>query len=130
VTRKYVRGALIAVVVALLSAPAVCAQGAGGEHARAPSAVAAQMAQDDPRDPFDQNDSGTGVDGGTSADTGTGATAAQGGVASAGTLPLTGSTTTTLLVGVAGLLLVAGGFALWMTRYRPRHAGYRPRHAR
>ena len=128
-TRKYVRGALIPVVVVLLSAPAVLAQAAGGEDARAPSAVAAQMAQDDPRDPFDQNDSGTGVDGGTSADTGTGATAAQGGVASAGTLPLTGSTTT-LLVGVAGLLLVAGGFALWMTRYRPRHAGYRPRHAR
>jgi len=116
-------------VVVLLSAPAVFAQSAGGDHARASSAVAAQMAQDDPRDPFDQNDSGTGVDGGTSADTGTGATAAQGGVASAGTLPLTGSTTT-LLVGVAGLLLVAGGFALWMTRYRPRHAGYRPRHAR
>ena len=129
-TRKYVRGALIPVVVVLLSVPAVRAQGAGGEYARAPSAVAAHMAQDDPRDPFDQNDSGTGVDGGTSADTGTGATAAQGGVASAGTLPLTGSTTTTLLVGVAGLLLVAGGFALWMTRYRPRHAGYRPRHAR
>jgi LPXTG-motif cell wall-anchored protein len=51
-------------------------------------------------------------------------------VASAGTLPLTGSTTTTLLAVVAGLLLLAGGFALWTTRYRPRHAGYRPRHAR
>jgi len=129
VTRKYVRGALIPVVVVLLSAPAVLAQAAGGEYARAPSAVAAQTAQDDPRDPFDQVDGGTSADGGTSTDTGTGATAAQSGVTSAGTLPLTGSTTT-LLVGVAGLLLLAGGFALWMTRYRPRHAGDRPRHAR
>jgi len=129
VARKYVRGALILVVVVLCSAPAVLAQSAGGDHARASSAVAAQMAQGDPRDPFDRDDTRTSADAGTSADTGTGATAAQGGVASAGTLPLTGSTTT-LLVGVAGLLLLAGGFALWMTRYRPRHAGYRPRHAR
>jgi len=89
----------------------------------------AQMAQGDPRDPFDRDDTGTSADAGTSAGNGTGATSAQGGVASAGTLPLTGSTTT-LLVGVAVLLLVGGGFALWMTRYRPRHAGYRPRHAR
>ena len=89
----------------------------------------AQMAQGDPRDPFDRDDTGTSADAGASAGNGTGATSAQGGVASAGTLPLTGSTTT-LLVGVAVLLLVAGGFALWTTRYRPRHAGYRPRHAR
>jgi LPXTG-motif cell wall-anchored protein len=42
-------------------------------------------------------------------------------VTSAGTLPLTGSTTP-LLVGVAIGLLLAGGLALWTTRYRPRHA--------
>jgi LPXTG-motif cell wall-anchored protein len=50
-------------------------------------------------------------------------------VTSAGTLPLTGSTTTPLM-GVAVVLLLAGGVALWMTRYRPRHGGYLPRHAR
>jgi LPXTG-motif cell wall-anchored protein len=133
VTHRYARGALILVVVVVLSAPAVLAKSAGRADARAPSAAAARMAQGDPRDPFDRGDSGAGADAdadaGAGAEAGTGATASQSGVTGAGTLPLTGSTTT-LLVGVAGGLLLVGGLALWMTRYRPRHAGYRPRHAR
>jgi uncharacterized protein len=120
---------LILVVVGVVSAPAVLAQGAvaGG---RAPAA--AWTAQGEPRDPFDRDDGGgAAADAGAGAEAGAGATASQGGVAGAGggTLPLTGSTTT-LLVGVAIGLLLAGGLALWTTRYRPRHAGYRPRHAR
>jgi LPXTG-motif cell wall-anchored protein len=91
------------------------------------------MAQGDPRDPFDRGNGGGGAGAGSGAgaeaQAGTDATTSQNGVANAGTLPLTGSTTT-LLVGVAAGLLIAGGLALWMTRYRPRHGGYRPRHAR
>jgi LPXTG-motif cell wall-anchored protein len=129
VARRFVRGAPILVVVLFLTVPAVLAKGAGNAGARAPSA-AAQMAQGDPRDPFDRDDgeAGAGSGAGAEAQAGTGTTS-QGGVTSAGTLPLTGSTSR-LLVGVAAGLLLAGGVALWMTRYRPRHAGYRPRHAR
>jgi LPXTG-motif cell wall-anchored protein len=131
VVRRCLRVALIAGLAVLISAPAVLARGAG--CTRGPSPAAAQLAQGDPRDPFGHDgttDSGSGADSGTSAvgGTGGGATTSGSGVASAGTLPLTGSTTTLLAV-VAGLLL-AGGLALWTTRYRPRHAGYRPRHAR
>jgi LPXTG-motif cell wall-anchored protein len=130
VARTFVRGALILVVVVLVSAPAVLAQSAGGDHARASSVAAAQMAQGVPRDPFDPDEPETSTGTGAGSGAGTGGTDAQGGgVTSAGTLPLTGSTTT-LLVGAAVLLLLAGGVALWTTRYRPRHAGYRPRHAR
>ena len=130
--RSYVRGALILVVVLFLTVPAVLAKSAGGAVARAPSAAAAQMAQGDPRDPFDRDDGGAGAGSAgadAEAEAGTGATTSQSGVTSAGTLPLTGSTTTLLVVVAVGLLL-AGGVALWTTRYRPRHAGYRPRHAR
>jgi LPXTG-motif cell wall-anchored protein len=129
VTRRYVRGALILVVVVFLTAPAVVAKSAG----RAPSAAGVLMAQGDPRDPFDRDNGagggGAGSGAGAGAQAGSGATTSQSGVAAAGTLPLTGSTTR-LLVGVAAGLLLAGGLALWMTRYRPRHSGYRPRHAR
>jgi LPXTG-motif cell wall-anchored protein len=128
VARKYLQAALIPVLAVVISTPAVLAHGAAGDCARCLSGAAAHLAQDDPRDPFGRDDT---ADPGTSGDAGTGegATTSQGGVTSAGNLPLTGSTTT-LLVAVAGLLLFAGGLALWMTRYRPRHAGYRPRHAR
>jgi LPXTG-motif cell wall-anchored protein len=128
VARRYLQVALIPVLAAVISPPAVLAHGAGGDCARCPSRVAAHLAQDDPRDPFGRDDTG---DAGTSADAGAGegATTSQSGATSAGALPRTGSTAT-LLVAVAGLLLFAGGLALWMTRYRPRHAGYRPRHAR
>jgi len=125
VARRYLQVALIAGLAVLISAPAVLAR--GSDCTRCPSR-AAQLAQGDPRDPFGRDgttDSGSGADSGTSAG---GATTPGSGVASAGTLPLTGSTTTLLAV-VAGLLL-AGGLALWTTRHRPRHAGYRPRHAR
>jgi LPXTG-motif cell wall-anchored protein len=126
VARRFLQTALIPVLAVILSAPAVLAQSAGEDCARCPSRAAAHMAQDDPRDPFGRDDTGGGgADAGTSEE----ATTSQSGVANAGALPLTGSTTT-LLVGVAGLLLSAGGLALWMTRYRPRHTGYRPRHAR
>jgi LPXTG-motif cell wall-anchored protein len=130
VARRFVRGAPILVVVLFLTVPAVLAKGAGNAGARAPSA-SAQLAQGDPRDPFDRDDGGSGAGSGADAEAqaGTGATTSQSGVTSAGTLPLTGSTSR-LLVGVAAGLLLAGGVALWMTRYRPRHAGYRPRHAR
>ena len=126
--RRYLQAALIPVLAVVISTPAVLAHGAAGDCARCLSGAAAHLAQDDPRDPFGRDDT---ADPGTSGDAGTGegARTSQGGVTSAGNLPLTGSTTT-LLVAVAGLLLVAGGLALWMTRYRPRHAGYRPRHAR
>jgi LPXTG-motif cell wall-anchored protein len=120
--------ALIAGVAVLISAPAVLAR--GSDCTRCPSRAAAHLAQGDPRDPFGRDgntDSEPGGDSGTSAGAGGGATTSGSGVAGAGTLPLTGSTTTLLAV-VAGLLL-AGGLALWTTRYRPRHAGYRPRHA-
>ena len=131
--RRYVRGALILAVVVFLTAPAVLAKSSGGADARARSAVAAHMAQGDPRDPFDRDNGGGGSSGGpqagAQAQSGTGATTSQTGVANAGTLPLTGSTTS-LLVAVAAGLLLAGGLALWTTRYRPRHTGYRPRHAR
>jgi LPXTG-motif cell wall-anchored protein len=131
VAGRCVRGALILVVVLFLTVPAVLAKGAGQAGARAPSAAAAQMAQGDPRDPFDRDDGGTGADSGADAEAqaGSGATTSQSGVTSAGALPLTGSSTPLLVVVAAGLLL-AGGIALWTTRYRPRHAGYRPRHAR
>jgi LPXTG-motif cell wall-anchored protein len=112
--------ALIAVLAVLGSGPAVPARGA--DCARCPSRAAVHLAQGDPRDPFGRDgtaDSRSGADAGTSA--GAGATTSPGGVASAGTLPLTGSTTMLLAV-VAGLLLLAGGLALWTTRYRPRHA--------
>jgi LPXTG-motif cell wall-anchored protein len=130
VARRYLQAALIPVLAVVISTPAVLAHGAAGDCARCLSGAAAHLAQDDPRDPFGRDDT---ADPGTSADAGTGegATTSQSGVTSAGNLPVTGSTTTTtLLVAVAGLLLFAGGLALWMTRYRPRHAGYRPRHAR
>jgi LPXTG-motif cell wall-anchored protein len=119
-------GALILVVVLFLTVPAVLAKSAGGAGARAPSAAAAQMAQGDPRDPFDRDEGGSGAGSGTDAEAqaGTGATTSQSGVTSAGSLPLTGSASR-LLVGVAAGLLLAGGVALWTTRYRPRHAGYR-----
>jgi LPXTG-motif cell wall-anchored protein len=128
VARRYWQAALIPVLAVVISTPAVLAHGAAGDCARCLSRAAAHLAQGDPRDPFGRDDT---TDPGTSADAGTGegATTSQGGVTSAGNLPLTGSTTT-LLVAVAGLLLFAGSLALWMTRYRPRHAGYRPRHAR
>jgi LPXTG-motif cell wall-anchored protein len=125
VAPRHVRAAPILVVAVLLTAPAVLAKGAAGAGARAPSAAATRMAQGDPRDPFDRGGGG----GGAGAQAGTGATTSQSGVANTGTLPLTGSTTTLLVVAAAGLL-VAGGLALWTTRYRPRHAGHRPRHAR
>jgi LPXTG-motif cell wall-anchored protein len=105
-------------VLVFLTVPAVLAKGAAGAGARV---AATRMAQGDPRDPFDRAGAG--------AQTGTGTTTSQSGVANTGTLPLTGSTTTLLVVVAAGLLL-AGGLALWTTRYRPRHACYRPRHAR
>ena len=127
--RRYLRGALILVVVVFLTAPAVLAKSAAGADARV---AAARMAQGDPRDPFDRGGGGgvgAGSGAGAGAQTGTGATTSQSGGANTGTLPLTGSTTTLLVVVAAGLLL-AGGLALWTTRYRPRHAGYRPRHAR
>jgi LPXTG-motif cell wall-anchored protein len=114
--------ALIAVLAVLGSGPAVPARGA--DCARCPSRAAAHLAQGDPRDPFGRDgtaDSGSGADAGTSADAVGGATTSGSGVGSAGTLPLTGSTTMLLAV-VAGLLLLAGGLALWTTRYRPRHA--------
>jgi LPXTG-motif cell wall-anchored protein len=128
VARRYWQAALIPVLAVVISTPAVLAHGAAGDCARCLSRAAAHLAQGDPRDPFGRDDT---TDPGTSPDAGTGegATTSQGGVTSAGNLPLTGSTTT-LLVAVAGLLLFAGGIVLWMTRYRPRHAGYRPRHAR
>jgi LPXTG-motif cell wall-anchored protein len=128
VARRCLQAALIPVLAVVISTPAVLAHGAGGDCARCVSRAAAHLAQEDPRDPFgrdDTTDAGTGAEAGT----GEGATTSQSGATSAGTLPRTGSTTT-LLVAVAGLLLVGGGLALWMTRYRPRHAGYRPRHAR
>jgi LPXTG-motif cell wall-anchored protein len=123
VARRCVRGALILVAVVFLMAPAVLAKSAGRVDARAPAAAGARMAQGDPRDPFDRGDGGAGAGSGAGAQAqaGTGAATSQSGVANAGTLPLTGSTTR-LLVGVAAGLLLAGGFALWMTRYRPRHA--------
>lgn len=124
--RRYLQAALIPVLAVVISTPAVLAHGAAGDCARCISGAAAHLAPDDPRDPFGRDDN---ADAGTSAGTGEGATTSQSGVTSPGNLPLTGSTTT-LLVAVAGLLLFAGGLALWMTRYRPRHAGYRPRHAR
>jgi LPXTG-motif cell wall-anchored protein len=130
VARRFARGAPILVVVLFLTVPAVLAKGASGAGARASSA-AVQMAQGDPRDPFDRDDGGAGAGSGADAEAqaGTGATTSQSGVTSAGSLPLTGSASR-LLVGVAAGLLLAGGVALWTTRYRPRHAGYRPRHAR
>jgi LPXTG-motif cell wall-anchored protein len=128
VARRYVRGALILVVVVFLTAPAVLAKSAASAGVRV---AATRMAQGDPRDPFDRGGGGGGAGSGAGAgaQTGTGATTSQSGVANTGTLPLTGSTTTLLVVVAAGLLL-AGVLALWTTRYRPRHAGYRPRHAR
>jgi LPXTG-motif cell wall-anchored protein len=123
---------LILAVVVFLTAPAVLAESAGRVDAGASSAAGVRMAQGDPRDPFDRdNDGGAGAGSGAGAQAqaGTGAATSQSGVANAGTLPLTGSTTT-LLVGVAAGLLLAGGVALWSTRYRPRHSRYRPRHAR
>ena len=130
--RRHLQVTLIAGLAVLISAPGVLARGA--DCTRCASRAAAHLAQGDPRDPFGHDgstDSGSGADSGTRAGGGTrgGATTSGSGVASTGTLPLTGSTTTLLAV-VAGLLLLAGGLALWTTRYRPRHAGYRPRHAR
>jgi LPXTG-motif cell wall-anchored protein len=131
VTSSYVRGALILAVVVFLTAPAVLAKSAAGTGGRPPSAAATRMAQGDPRDPFDRDGGGGGAGSGAGAgaQAGTDATTSQSGVAASGALPLTGSTTPLLMAVAAGLLL-AGGFALWTTRYRPRHAGYRPRHAR
>jgi LPXTG-motif cell wall-anchored protein len=135
VVRRFLQVAAVAAVAISLT-PVVLAQGGGGcDGCRRPAARTAL--QGDPRDPFGHDDPRQQQDGG-----GGGGTTARGGTAAGGRsatapggatgtqrLPRTGSTTSALAV-AAGLLLAAGGLALWVTRYRPRHAGHRPRHAR
>jgi LPXTG-motif cell wall-anchored protein len=96
--------------VAISLTPVVLAQGGGGcDGCRRPAAQAAL--QGDPRDPFGHGDPRQQDDGGGDGGTPAGAP----------TLPRTGSTTSVLAV-TGGLLLAAGGLALRLTRYRPRHA--------
>jgi LPXTG-motif cell wall-anchored protein len=131
VVRRFLQVATVAAVAISLT-PVVLAQGGEGcAGCRRPAAGAAL--QGGPRDPFGHDDLRKQQDGGGGI-TALGGTAAGGrsasapGATAAQALPRTGSTTSALAV-VAGALLAAGGLALWVTRYRPRHAGSRPRYA-
>jgi hypothetical protein len=122
VARRIVHTALITAVALILVAPAAMAQADTDCSDYASQAAAQAALRADPSDPNGLDGDGDGIacESNPAPFDRTPVTAASGGAGSSA-LPLTGSRTPRL-VGVASMLMVAGGMALWMTRYRPRHA--------
>lgn len=127
-TRRIAYAALIAVVTLISSAPAALALSADTDCKDYPSQAAAQkVLRADPSDPnrLDGDHDGIACEGNPpprDLPRPGHPVSPKDGVTRPHELPFTGSRAP-LLVSVAGVLMAAGGMALWMTSNRPQHSG-------